>query len=154
MEQQWKSHAIQSLTSSRLRTDQEIRSDPQLNLLNCLLCFISHEASLIRKVSFSHSSINSLVRTLHNFKALTSNSGLLMFFVNLFLPGSSLVEIISPLLLNTLSSFLILASVFAVKFYLNFWRKYLVCLMYLSCSCSPVLSSFKDYLKMQRKTLF
>ena len=140
MEQQWKSHAIQSLTSSRLRTDQEIRSDPQLNLLNCPLCFISHEASLIRNVS--------LVRTLHNFKALTSNSGLLMFFVNLFLPGSSLVEIISPLLLNTLSSFLILASVFAVKFYLNFWRKYLVCVMYLSCSCSPVLSSFKDYLKM------
>ena len=63
------------------------------------------------------------MRTLHNFKALTSNSGLLMFFVNLFLPGSSLVEIISPLLLNTLSSFLILASVFAVKFYLNFMEK-------------------------------
>ena len=63
------------------------------------------------------------MRTLHNFKALTSNSGLLMFFVNLFLSGSSLVEIISPLLLNTLSSFLILASVFAVKFYLNFMEK-------------------------------
>ena len=33
MEQQWRSHAIQSLTSSKLRTDQEIRSEPQLNRL-------------------------------------------------------------------------------------------------------------------------
>ena len=53
-----------------------------------------------------------------------------------------------------LGLFHILASVLVVKFYLTLWRKYLLCLMYLSWSCSPVLSSFKDYLKMQRKTLF
>ena len=78
------------------------------------------------------------MRTLHNFKALNSNSGILMFFVNLFTARIKRSWDDIALTVKHIVSFLILASVFVVKFYLTFSKMYLLCLMYLSCSCRPV----------------
>ena len=116
MKEKWKSHAIQSLTSSRLRTDQEIRSDPQLNPLNCLPCFISIKHHWVEKfLEFTHS-INSLVRTLHNIKALNS-------YIDIFddrcKPFPAKVNLSSENIALTVQHnvlCLILAFVFAVNF--------------------------------------
>ena len=148
MEKKWKFHTIQSLTSSRLKTDQEIRSDLQFNLLNFLLCFISRYTLLSRIVSFWSLLAGVTPVYTAQFQSFKLFMQCLWYYLQTF--RSKNVSLTNKHIVLVLT----LAFVVVPISHLIFLRKCKVSQMYLLWSCRPVLSSFKDYLKMQRKTLF